>query len=132
MTNEQFTRKIEQVVQVTAAIQKGGVYPLWVANGKGYAAGSRADGLPGAPGVLKIEAGTPYWISLDGAAPQFNDGSKPLTIAPLSAKLGKGLARIVAVAPDGDKSFHASLGLADFSGDWTANISNQKVIRGGL
>jgi hypothetical protein len=125
LTNSQFNRKAGNEVQVTAAIQKGGVYPLWVGNGKGTPL-VRTD-LPGLPGVLKIEAGTPFWISLDGGAPKFYDGSKALSVAPLSATLGKGLARIAAVAPDGDKSFQASLSLADFSGDWSANISGQQA-----
>ncbi len=125
LTASQFNRKSPTEVVASATIQKGGVYPLWVGNGKGTPLVPVDQ--PGLPGVLKIEAGAPYWLSLDGAAPKFYDGSKELTVAPLSATLGKGLARIVAVAPDANQTFKASLKVADFSGDWSANISNQQI-----
>jgi hypothetical protein len=63
--------------------------------------------VPGNPGRLYLtaglagdHAGTKLWYTLDSGEPVFHDGSGELTLGPLSDKLGSGLVRLVAVAPD--------------------------------
>ncbi len=111
---------------VKATIAQGGEYPLWVSNGKGIPDNPR-EGYTSLPGLLHIDAGTKLWYSLDAGDPIFSDGSKELTLGPLSDKLGAGLVRLVAIAPDAAATFSAQLQPADLSGDWLAQLSNPKV-----
>jgi hypothetical protein len=115
-------------VTASSTIAHGGVYPLWVSNGKGTPMGG-ADGFTGLPGMLTVSPGAPLWYSLDNGGPVFHDGSKELVLGPLSDKLGVGLVRLVATAPDGEKSFQAVVKPVDLSGDWANLISNSKITR---
>ena len=108
---------------VGTTIEKGGVYPLWVSNGRGTPAGG-ADGYTTLPGLLTISAGTPLWYSLDNGAPVFHDGGEELEIGALSAELGVGLVRLVATAPDAQKQFIAEVKPVELSGDWVHILSN--------
>jgi hypothetical protein len=117
LTMNQFSKASEQQVKVEANIAKGGVYPLWVSNGTGTPMGSDRSNT-GLPGLLEIQAGPAFWLKQDQAEPVFYPAGKSLKLGPISDYLGIGKARIVAIAPDTDETFQASLSLADFSGDW--------------
>jgi hypothetical protein len=77
--------------------------------------------------MLKIDAGTKLWYELDSGEAVFHDGGKELTLGPLSDKLGTGLVRLIAVAPDAASTFSARVKPVDLSGDWVAQISNPSV-----
>jgi hypothetical protein len=126
LTMNQFTKASEQQVKVEAKIAQGGVYPLWVSNGTGTPMGG-SGGNTGLPGLLEIQAGPAFWLKQDQAEPVFYPAGVSLKLGPISDKLGVGAARIVAVAPDGDKTFQANLSLADFSGDWSTTGSGLQV-----
>ena len=111
---------------VNAAIAQGGEYPLWVSNGKGSPGNPRA-GYTSLPAMVKIEAGTRLWYELDNGEAVFHDGSNELILGPLSDKLGIGLVRLVAVAPDAPANFSANVKPLDLSGDWLAQLSNPSV-----
>lgn len=111
---------------VSTTIAQGGVYPLWVSNGKGSPVGG-GEGKLALPALLTVSAGTPLWYSLDNGAPVFHDGGKELEIGSLSAKLGVGLVRLVGVAPDAQKTFSAVVKPVDLSGDWGHILSNTTV-----
>ena len=126
LTMNQFAKASEQKIQVTANIEKGGVYPLWVSNGTGTPLGG-GSGNTGLPGLLEIQAGPAFWLKQDQAEPVFYPAGTNLKLGPISDKLGIGLARIVAIAPDGAKTFQANLSLADFSGDWSTTLGGLQV-----
>jgi hypothetical protein len=111
---------------VNASIAQGGEYPLWVSNGKGMPGNTRA-GYTSLPAMLIINAGTKLWYELDNGEAVFHDGGKELTLGPLSDKLGTGLVRLVAVAPDAAATFTAKVKPVDLSGDWLAQLSNPSV-----
>lgn len=115
------TGSMEATVDTT--IEKGGVYPLWISNGRGTPAGG-ADGFTTLPGMLTVSAGTPLWYSLDNGSPVFHDGGKDLEIGALSDQLGVGLVRLVATAPDAQKQLTAVVEPVDLSGDWVHILSN--------
>lgn len=113
----------DYTANVNTTISHGGVYPLYVSNGKGSPGGGK-DGYTGLPAMLVVSSGTPLWYTLDNGMPQFHDGSGELKLGALSDKLGTGLLRIVATAPDGDKTFQAEVKPVDLSGDWIHQFSN--------
>jgi hypothetical protein len=120
----QSTSSVEATV--TANIAQGGEYPLWVSNGKGEPGNPRA-GYTSLPAMLVIDPGTKLWYELDNGEAVFHDGSKELTLGPLSDKLGTGLVRLVAIAPDAPATFSAKIKPVDLSGDWVAQLSNPAV-----
>jgi hypothetical protein len=126
LTMNQFAKASEQKIQVTANIEKGGVYPLWVSNGAGTPLGGGA-GNTGLPGLLEIQAGPAFWLKRDQAEPVFYPAGTTLKLGPISDKLGVGLARMVAIAPDAAQTFQANLSLADFSGDWSTTLGALQV-----
>lgn len=126
LTMNQFTQATLRQVKVQAPIAKGSVYPLWVSNGTRTPMGG-SGGATGLPGLLEIQAGPAFWLKKDQAAPVFYPAGTSLKLAPISDKLGTGAARIVAIAPDGDQTFQATLSLADLSGDWSATQNDLKV-----
>lgn len=126
LTMNQFTQASPQQVKVAAKIAQGGLYPLWVSNGTGTPMGGRG-GNTGWPGLLEIQAGPAFWLKQDQAEPLFYPAGTGLKLGPISDKLGVGAARIMAIAPDGEKTFQANLSLADFSGDWSANLDELQV-----
>jgi len=111
---------------VSAAIVQGGEYPLWVSNGSGMPGNTRP-GYTAIPALLTIEAGTKLWYILDAGDPVFHDGAKELVLGPLSDKLGVGLVRLVAVAPDAAATLSAKVAPVDLSGDWVGTISAPTV-----
>ena len=116
MTSGQFKKSGDQELKIEATLQKGGVYPLWVANGKGtpYAAKS----ITGLPGMLKVEPGPAFWVKMDDQDPVLYKGDTPVVLGAISDQVGIGRLRIGAYAPTKDEVFRASLGIADLSGDW--------------
>lgn len=114
-TQNQFKQVSDQQVDVKATIAKGGVYPLRMSNGGVTPGGNSMAGLPG---LLEIKAGPAFWLKQDNAEPVFNPAGTSLKLGPISDQLGIGKVRIVAIAPDAEQTFQASLSLADFSGDW--------------
>ncbi len=113
---------------IKANIAQGGEYPLWISNGRGTPGpGGNGNGFPSLPALLKIDAGSKLWYALDDGAPIFHDGSKELTLGPLSDKLGNGLLRLVAVAPDAASTFSAKLSPLDLTGDWSGQLSAPSV-----
>jgi hypothetical protein len=116
MTSSQFKKNGDQELKIEATIQKGGVYPLWVANGKGtpYAAKS----ITGLPSALKVEPGPAFWVKMDDQDPVLYKGDSPVVLGAISDQVGIGRLRIGAYAPTKDEVFRATLGIADLSGDW--------------
>ncbi len=125
-TTKQIQSTSSTEAAVNASIAQGGVYPLWVSNGKG-SPGNPREGYTSLPVMLKIDAGTRFWYELDSGEAVFHDGGKELTLGPLSDKLGTGLVRLVAVAPDAAATFNAKVNPVDLSGDWVAQLSNPSV-----
>jgi hypothetical protein len=123
---KQIQSSSSQEAAVTAVIAQGGEYPLWVSNGKGVP-GNPREGYTSLPGLLVINAGTKLWYTLDSGEPVFHDGSGELTLGPLSDKLGSGLVRLVAVAPDAQATLSAKIKPVDLSGDWIAQLSSPAV-----
>jgi len=115
-TQNQFKQVSDQQVDVKATIAKGGVYPLRMSNG-GVSPGGKS--MAGLPGLLEIQAGPAFWLKQDKAEPVFYPAGTSLKLGPISDQLGIGKVRIVAIAPDAEQTFQASLSLADFSGDWS-------------
>ena len=126
LTMNQFTKPNEQQMKVEAKIAKGGVYPLWVSNGTATPMGG-GGGNTGLPGLLEILPGPAFWLKQDQSDPVFYPAGKGLKLGPISDKLGIGQARLVAVAPDAESTFQANLTLADFSGDWSAELGALSV-----
>ncbi len=126
MTTNQFNASSPTEVVVTAKIEQGGVYPLWVGNGTGTPMGG-VSGRTGLPALLEIQPGPAFWIRQDQNEPVFYPAGTGLKIGSISDKLGTGKARIVAVAPEGAGTFQAKVTLADFSGDWIA-VGSKGVI----
>jgi hypothetical protein len=116
MTSGQFKKTGDQELKIEATIQKGGVYPLWVGNGKGtpYAAKS----ITSLPGMLKVEPGPAFWVKMDDQDPVLYKGDSPVVLGAISDQVGIGRLRIGAYAPTKDEVFRATLGIADLSGDW--------------
>jgi hypothetical protein len=116
MTAGQFEKVGDQEIKIEATLQKGGVYPLWISNGRGtpYAAPATA----GLPGVLKVEPGPAFWAKIDDQEPVLYPGDVPVVLGAISDQLGIGRLRIGAYAPAKDEVFRASLGVVDLSGDW--------------
>jgi hypothetical protein len=116
MTSGQFRKNGDQELKIEATLQKGGVYPLWVANGKGtpYAAKSATS----LPGVLKVEPGPAFWVKMDDQDPVLYKGDSPVVLGAISDQVGIGRLRIGAYAPTKDEVFRATLSIADLSGDW--------------
>ncbi len=114
-------------VTVETTISHGGVYPLWVSNGKGSSTGG-GEGFTAVPGLLTISPGTPVWYSLDNGIPEYHDGAEELVLGPLSDKLGIGLIRLAAAAHDADKTFKAVVGPLDLSGDWASILSESRAV----
>jgi hypothetical protein len=129
MTSSQFKKNGDQELKIEATLQKGGVYPLWVANGKGtpYAAKS-ATGLPG---VLKVEPGPAFWVKMDDKDPVLYKGDAPVVLGAISDQVGIGRLRIAAYAPAKDEAFRATLGIADLSGDWMSAAPPHFVFKSG-
>jgi flagellar basal body-associated protein FliL len=126
MTTNQFSATSANEVAITAKVEQGGVYPLWVGNGTGTPMGG-VGGHTGPPGLLEIQPGPAFWIRQDQNEPVFYPAGSGLILGPISDKLGIGKARIVAVAPDTPGTFQAKVTLADFSGDWIAEGSNGTI-----
>jgi len=125
MTLNQFKPAGEREVAITAKIEQGGVYPLWVGNGTGTPMGG--GGRTGLPGMLEIQPGAAFWIRQDQKDPVFYPAGSTLKLGPISDKLGTGTARIVAVAPEAANTFQAKVTLADFSGDWSASSTTPTI-----
>ena len=102
---------IEKEILIEAAIEKGGVYPLML-------------GLPinpdntGAPAIIEIEPGTPFYYRLGDGEVQFNPGTNKSNLGPVHSALGLNKVRIVAVATDGPKVFKAKIKSLSLQGDW--------------
>jgi hypothetical protein len=125
LTMNQFSKASEQQVKVEAMIAKGGVYPLRVSNG-GVSPGGNS--MAGLPGLLEIQAGPAFWLKQDEAEPVFYPAGTSLKLGPISDQLGIGRVRIVAIAPDTDQTFQASLSLADLSGDWSTQYGEKGTV----
>ena len=95
---------------VEAKMQKGGVYPLTISNG--------VVNVAGLPGVLKIEAGPPFWARLDDQEPTLYAGDQTVLLGAISKKMGIGSVRIGAFASDQPQTFKASFKVIELSGDW--------------
>lgn len=113
-------------VTVETNIAHGGVYPLWVSNGQGTPFGG-SNGYTALPGLLTVSPGPELWYSVDNGIPEFLDGSTELVLGPISDKLGVGLIRLAAAAPDGDQTFKAVVKPLDLSGDWASLLSDTNI-----
>jgi hypothetical protein len=118
MTSSQFKKTGDQELKIEATLQKGGVYPLWVANGKGTPYAPRS--VTGLPGVLRVEPGPAFWVKMDDKDPVLYKGDAPVVLGAISDQVGTGLLRIGAYAPSKDEVFRATLSIADLSGDWVS------------
>jgi len=108
---------LEKEIAIEAAIEKGGVYPLML-------------GLPinpentGAPAVIEIEPGTPYYYRLGDGEVQFNPGTSKVILGPVHSALGLNKVRLVAIAGDGPKIFKAKIKSLVLEGDWIFNYES--------
>jgi hypothetical protein len=116
MTSSQFKKNGDQELKIEATLQKGGVYPLWVANGKGTPYSAKS--VTGLPGALKVEPGPAFWVKMDDQDPVLYKGDTPVVLGAISDQVGTGRLRIGAYAPTKDEVFRATLSIADLSGDW--------------
>lgn len=110
-------------VNVEAPIEKGGVYPLVLD------LPANAD-VVGAPSVIEIEPGTPFYYREGDGEIQYDPGTKKLVLGPVHNTLGLNKIRIVAVAADGPKVFKARVHPVDLEGDWV--FQYESLINNGL
>ncbi|MCB9421136.1 MAG: hypothetical protein H6667_15145 [Ardenticatenaceae bacterium] len=100
-----------ETIQVSAALQKDGVYPLKVSSG--------FDGRnPGLPVKLTIQPGAPFWYRVGNDAPQFNDGSQELVLQPIHLTMGLPGVRLVALGKADGETFQATVSQIDLQGTW--------------
>ncbi len=100
-----------ETIQVAAALQKDGVYPLKISSG--------FDGRnPGLPVKLTIQPGAPFWYRVGNDAPQFNDGSQELVLQPIHLTMGLPGVRLVALGKAGGETFQATVSQIDLQGTW--------------
>lgn len=108
---EKGTDELGDTVQIAAALQKDGVYPLTVSssfNGR----------YPGLPVKLTIQPGAPFWYRVGNDAPQYHDGGEELVLQPIHLTMGLPGVRLVALGKAGGEVFRATVSQIDLQGAW--------------
>jgi len=120
-SGNQFTQLSPMKATVSAKINLGGEYPLYIGNG------DTAMTSPGIPGILRVAPGTPFWVKTGTQKAAFYDGKTEAVFGPIG-KLGNTSTRIVAVAPTTETTFNLTYEVADLSGDWSAAHKNARLL----
>lgn len=120
-TGNQFIQVSPMKATVSAKIDLGGEYPLYIGNG------DTAMNAPGLPGMLRVAPGTQFWVKTDTQKAIFYNGKTEALIGPIG-KLGSNRMRMVAVAPTAATTFNLTYEVADLSGDWSAAHKNATLL----
>ncbi len=103
-----------QIVNINAAIQPGGVYPLNVQSGINPE-------LNKLPLQVTVFAGAPFYYRIGEGDIQYSDGSKEMILGLVHPVWGVKKIRLVAIANESEANFKAEIRSIDMSGVWSMN-----------
>lgn len=109
----------KEAVVIEARLERDGVYPLMVQGGQGN--------NPGLPVEMIIEAGAPFYYTLDDGPFQYSDGSGELKLLPIHGTMGIKKVRIVALGQNGGEVFKARVQPVDLQGAWVVTVAGPKT-----